>query len=87
MTLFTIFLSAIILLGIIALIFNKDIFTRILFLNYISGIAILLICTISIYPYNSSYIDIAIIYSLLSFIASLGFLNYYKNRNNQADKK
>ena len=85
MIIFLSFISIIILMSIIALIFNKEIFTKILFLNYISGLVILLISIISLYPYKSSYIDIAIIYAILSFIASVGFLNYFKIKKDRKD--
>jgi multisubunit Na+/H+ antiporter MnhF subunit len=72
-------------MSIIALILHKDIFIKILFLNYISGLVILLISIISLYLYKNSYIDIAIIYAILSFIASVGFLNYFKIKKERKD--
>ena len=85
MIIFLSFISIIILISIIALILNKEIFTKILFLNYISGLVILLISIISLYPYKSSYVDIAMIYAILSFIVSIGFLNYFKIKNDRKD--
>ena len=85
-TFFILFISLILFVSTIALLTNKELFTRILFLNYISGMSVLMISALSLYSYNSSYIDIAIIYVLLSFIASFAFLHYFKFRSKNKDK-
>ncbi|KJV89668.1 multiple resistance and pH regulation F family protein [Rickettsia bellii str. RML An4] len=47
----------------------------------------LFICCLGLYLGNSSYLDIAIIYFLLSFIATNGYLKYfvYESSKNKAD--
>ncbi len=69
------------------MIFVKDKFTKIMVLNYISGLVILIISALSLNIYRSFYLDIAIIYVLLSFIASLAFYRYLKKENKKNDKK
>ena len=54
------------------------IFERILFINSITNIGIVMLAILSSFEGNSSYIDIALIYSVLSFLAMKGFLNYYR---------
>jgi multicomponent Na+:H+ antiporter subunit F len=75
-----------IFLSLIYLIYKKEIFIKIMLLNYISGLIILIISTMSLHSFNSSYIDIAIIYVLLSFTTSIGFLNYFKIKNKKKEK-
>jgi len=54
-----------------------------IYLNYISGLIIVLICMMSLYSHNNFYIDIAIIYAILNFIASFAFANYLTNKNQE----
>ena len=72
-----IFLSLIVLLLIIGLIKNRNIFIKILFLNTITNIIALFICFLGTFTFNDTYVDIAIIYLLLSFIATLAYLKYF----------
>lgn len=66
------------------LIQNVSIFTKILLLNSLTTVVSLLICFLGSFKMNSSYLDIAIIYFLLSFIASNAYLRYFiKQSNNQ----
>ncbi len=58
----------------IGLVSAKEVFTKFLFMNMMSNIAILIIVAMSSYKYNSSFLDIALIYSILSFIAPQGLL-------------
>jgi multisubunit Na+/H+ antiporter MnhF subunit len=37
----------------------------------------------SLYSHNNFYIDIAIIYAILNFIASFAFANYLTNKNQE----
>lgn len=62
---------------VIGLIKNKNIFNKILFLNSLTSVVALFICFLASFATNDSYFDIAIIYFLLSFIASAAFLKYF----------
>jgi len=57
---------------------NKDVFTKLLVLNSLTSVITLFICFLSTFKANSSYIDIAIIYFILSFIAGNAYLKYFK---------
>ena len=56
---------------------QKEIFTKLLFLNAGTGLASLLICFLGSYKFNNSYIDIALIYFLLSAIGTSDYLKYF----------
>lgn len=60
---------------------NKDVFTKLLVLNSLTSVSTLFICFLSIFKANSSYIDIAIIYFMLSFIAGNAYLKYFKKQS------
>lgn len=62
----------------LAAIFEKDIFNKILYSNCITSLGALFICLLGSFKANSSYIDIALIYILLSFAASLAYLRYFQ---------
>ncbi|EER22201.1 MULTISPECIES: monovalent cation/H+ antiporter complex subunit F [Rickettsia] len=62
---------------------KTDIFTNLLILNSFTTLASLFICCLGLYSGNSSYLDIAIIYFLLSFIATNGYLKYFINESNE----
>lgn len=66
---------------------KTDIFTKLLILNSLTSVVSLFICCLGLYLGNSSYLDIAIIYFLLSFIATNGYLKYfvYESDKNKAD--
>lgn len=66
---------------------KTDIFTKLLILNSLTSVVSLFICCLGFYLGNSSYLDIAIIYFLLSFIATNGYLKYfiYESDKNKAD--
>ncbi|MFK8039945.1 MAG: monovalent cation/H+ antiporter complex subunit F [Rickettsiaceae bacterium] len=55
----------------------KEYFVKILILNNATSITGLLICFLSSFVDNNAYIDIAIIYFILSFIASAAYLRYF----------
>ena len=59
---------------------EKDFFTKILVFNNITGIVLLLICFISTFIFNQTYLDIAIIYFLLSFVVSCAYYRYFLDR-------
>jgi multisubunit Na+/H+ antiporter MnhF subunit len=62
---------------------NKNIFNKILLLNSLTSLISLLICFLGSFGLNEFYIDIAIIYFLLSFIATLGYLKYFLQAKNK----
>lgn len=66
---------------------KTDIFTKLLILNSLTSVVSLFICCLGLYLGNSSYLDIAIIYFLLSFIETNGYLKYfvYESSKNKAD--
>ena len=72
-------LILIFLSSIIYMFFIKDKFVKLMILNYLSGIIILIIAIESLTPHKYYYVDIAIIYIILSFIASLGYLKFFDN--------
>ncbi|RTK92780.1 MAG: cation:proton antiporter [Rickettsiales bacterium] len=79
-----IFLFAIIIAA--GAILQRDIFTKILFLNVSTTIISLFICFIATYKVNSSYIDIAIIYFILSIIVSSAYLKYFIQSKKQKEQ-
>lgn len=62
---------------------KADIFTKLLILNSLTTLVSLFICCLGLYSGNNSYIDIAIIYFLLSFIATNGYLKYFIHESNK----
>ena len=56
---------------------QKDIFIKLLFLNTGTSVAALFICFLGSFKVNSSYIDIALIYFLLSVVATSAYLKYF----------
>ncbi len=64
-----------------SLFWQKDIFTKILFLNTGTSLASLFICFLGSYKGNSSYLDIALIYFLLSAIATSAYLKYFLQKH------
>lgn len=61
---------------------NTNIFIKILFLNSLTSIVALFICFLGSFAANDSYLDIAIIYFLLSFIATGAYLKYFLQQSN-----
>lgn len=72
--LFILALSVLALL--VGLIFERELFTKILFLSSLTNLSVVLITILGTYKYNESYIDIAIIYASLSFIVSQAILKF-----------
>ena len=62
---------------------QKDIFTKILFLNTSTSIFSLFICFFGTFQVNSSYIDIALIYFLLSVVATSAYMKYFFQKHKQ----
>ena len=59
---------------------QRDIFIKLLFLNTGTSLAGLFICFLGSFKVNSSYIDIALIYFLLSVVATNAYLKYFLQR-------
>lgn len=74
--LFTIFISMSLVIVFLMMIFAKDIFMQALFLSSATNLSILIIVILGSYEYRDSYIDIALIYAFLTFIASQAILRY-----------
>ena len=60
---------------------QKDIFIKLLFLNTGTSIAALFICFLGSVKVNSSYIDIALIYFLLSVVATSAYMKYFMQKH------
>jgi multisubunit Na+/H+ antiporter MnhF subunit len=60
---------------------QKDMFIKLLFLNTGTSIAALFICFLGSFKVNSSYIDIALIYFLLSVVATSAYLKYFMQKH------
>ena len=60
---------------------KNDLFLKILFLNTGTSLASLFICFLGTIRANSTYLDIALIYFLLSVIASSAYLKYFMQKN------
>jgi multisubunit Na+/H+ antiporter MnhF subunit len=65
---------------------QKDIFTKLLFLNTGTSVAALFICFLGSFKVNSSYIDIALIYFLLSAVATNAYLKYFMQKHKEETK-
>lgn len=74
MTIFTIILAVFLALLLIGLVIQKDLFSKFVFLSTISNITIVTIVAFGSYNYNESFLDIALIYSILSFIPAQSLL-------------
>jgi multicomponent Na+:H+ antiporter subunit F len=68
----------ILFLAVTALI-RESFFDKLLCINAATNLAIVIICLLGSYKYNQSYIDIAIIYGLLSYITTMAFLRFFIN--------
>ena len=60
---------------------QRDMFTKLLFVNTGTSLAALFICFLGSFKVNSSYIDIAFIYFLLSVIATSAYLKYFLQKH------
>ena len=60
---------------------QKDVFIKILFLNTSTSVAALFICFLGSFKVNNSYIDIALIYFLLSVVATNAYLKYFMQKH------
>lgn len=71
-------LSVIFLLVFICVFKIKDFFSRVICLNSISNLVALFIANLSAYDDNGGYIDIALIYMLLSYVLTIALLKINK---------
>ena len=62
---------------------QKDIFIKLLFLNTSTSLISLFICFLGSYKVNNSYIDIALIYFLLSVVCTLAYLKFFLQKHKQ----
>jgi multisubunit Na+/H+ antiporter MnhF subunit len=60
---------------------HRDMFIKLLFLNTGTSVAALFICFLGSFKVNSSYIDIALIYFLLSAVATNAYLKYFMQKH------
>ncbi|WP_375327459.1 monovalent cation/H+ antiporter complex subunit F [Candidatus Tisiphia endosymbiont of Nemotelus uliginosus] len=74
---FLILMLLFIIVIVLLLIKEINIFSKILLLNSLTNIVSLFICFLGSFKMNNSYLDIALIYFLLSFIASSAYLKYF----------
>jgi len=63
--------------SILGMIINKEFFTKLIFLSNLNNYTAIFICLLSLTQNNESFIDIAIIYALLSYISSLAIYKRY----------
>ena len=61
--------------------FQQNIFIKLLLINISTSIAVLFFCFLGLLKVNSSYIDIALIYMILSFITISSYLKYFTYKN------
>lgn len=64
-----------------AMLLQKEIFTQLLLLNTSTSLISLFICFLGSYKFNNSYVDIALIYFLLSFVGNLAYLKFFLQKH------
>ena len=66
---------------------QRDLFIKLLFLNTGTSLAALFICFLGTFKVNNSYIDIALIYFLLSVVSTNAYLKYFiqKHKSESTD--
>lgn len=60
---------------------QKDFFYKLLLFNSLTNIITVFIFFFGSFKANSSYFDVALIYLMLSFIASAAYLKYFSQKN------
>jgi len=80
---FALIFSSIIICGAF---WQRDIFIKLLFLNTGTSVAALFMCFLGSVEVNSSYIDIALIYFLLSFVATKAYLKYFMHKHKKENQ-
>jgi multisubunit Na+/H+ antiporter MnhF subunit len=83
----TLICSSVVICG--AFFHRQDLFLKILFLNAGTSLASLFICFLGSIKANSTYLDIALIYFLLSTVATSAYLKYFiqKDQDRQSHEK
>jgi len=78
-----ILLISFISLGIVifGLLRQKDVFTKLLFMNIATSLTALFICFMGVFKTNNSYIDIALIYFLLGVTGNIAYLKYFSKND------
>lgn len=61
-----------------SMIFQKEMFTKLLFLNTLTNLTALFISFLGTYKINNSYIDITLIYFLLSLVVNFAYSKYFQ---------
>ncbi len=78
----TLIFASIVICGVF---FKQDIFERIIFLNTGTSIAGLFICILGTFESSSYYIDVALIYFILSFIATMAYMQYFLDKEEESN--
>jgi multisubunit Na+/H+ antiporter MnhF subunit len=78
---FTFFIAICMLVLLVGFVFYTELFTQILFLSSITNLGVVMIVALGSYSFNESYLDIALIYAILSFITSQAILKYIIRKN------
>lgn len=68
------------LLMLISTLSSKLIYDRLMAVNCFTNYAVVLIVLMAVFTKNPGYIDIALIYGLVNFIATIAFLHMQKNK-------
>ncbi|AIL64987.1 putative monovalent cation/H+ antiporter subunit F [Rickettsiales bacterium Ac37b] len=59
---------------------NSSIFDKIMSMNCLTNYVIILITLIASLKVQETFLDIALIYAFINFIATIGFLRYFKQK-------
>lgn len=78
MIIFMYIMFGFLLLNMYRMVRGPEVFDRLVALNIASDLVIIIMCAISIYTGISFYLDIAIIYAILSFSGIIAFTKYFK---------
>ncbi|PIR34637.1 MAG: pH regulation protein F [Alphaproteobacteria bacterium CG11_big_fil_rev_8_21_14_0_20_44_7] len=73
-----IFLCVSMILLLMRAILGPSVFDRILASNLFTTNVVLLIVALAFIKDNPSYIDVALVYAFLNFVATIGFLRFFK---------
>ncbi|MFV9879920.1 MAG: monovalent cation/H+ antiporter complex subunit F [Rickettsiales endosymbiont of Dermacentor nuttalli] len=67
-------------LMLISIFCNTSIFNKIMSVNCLTNYIIILITLIAYFKMQETFLDIALIYAFINFIATIGFLRYFKQK-------
>ena len=73
---FIIAISVLMTIIVCMLTLEKHLFTKLLFFAMLTNLGVLLVVALGLYQYNGSFLDVAIIYSILSFIVNQAILKH-----------